>query len=622
MSQNRLFYFLSGAFSPPFHRLALVLGIFFVWSFLMSPDSLILNGMFADADDVVHLMRTVDWLSGQNWFDPVFYRMAPPEGVAHHFSRLAELPLAALMLPLHVLGLEWQMAALITSAIYPLVLLVFFFVVVRWVAESFLPPDWTRVSAYVAFFALPVMLQFMPSRVDHHGLSALITLMALGCVVRMMFQPQKLFWAFGGGFFLALGQAIALETLPWLLILSGWVGLWTLKKGPVMRRSAMVHALSLYLFSALFLVFSVSPSAYGALTSLSYSSLYVLLAGGIAASLVGAGLATFARRAWLRWAIGCFFAFGFGAAFLASFPELLAGPYGGVDPQLAQLMIKNISEAKPMGMDVFILIPALAIESCFRFMQGKKEEEDGAWWLFIFLLVASLLLATLYQKRVVLYVSLFSIIPLSVILYRGLSWAGKVFKGRKRFAMELFFILLVGPIISVLAPAIIDGRSFNRGVLLFPVQVTANKACASQSMWQILNLPSYYGDRPRLIMNTLNEARGILFNTKHSVMSAPYHTNVRGNLEAIRFFQTEDTKKAKKILRDSGAELVLLCRDVADFYDKNNVLSVSQDGSVDESVGKSLIQKLAQGETPSWLKRIEMPFFGELMLFEVLPKKL
>ncbi len=622
MSQKRVFCFFSGAFSPPFHGLALVLGVFFVWAFLMSPDSLILNGMFADSDDVVHLMRAVDWLSGQDWFDPVFYRIAPPEGVAHHFSRLAELPLAALMAPFHALGLEWDMAALITSAIYPLILWALFFIVVRWVAESFLPPEWTRVSAYVAFFAMPVMLQFMPSRVDHHGLSAIITLMAVGCVVRMMFQPQKLLWALGSGFFLALGQAIALETLPWLLILSGWVGFWTLKKGSVMRRSAMVYGLALYLFSTVFLVLSVPPSVYGSFTTLSYSSLYVILAGGIAVSLVGAGLASFSPRAWLRWVFGGGFAFGLGVSFLVCFPDLLGGPYGGMDPQLAQLMIKNISEAKPMEMGTFILIPALAIESCFRFMQGKREEEDGVWWLFVILLVASLLLTALYQKRVILYVSLFSIIPLSVLLYRGLLWAGKMFKGRKRFAIELFFILLVGPVISVFAPAIEDGRSFNRGVLLFPVQVTADKSCASEGAWQILNLPSYYGDRPKLIMNTLNEARGILFNTKHSVMSAPYHTNVRGNLEALRFFKTENTKEAEKILRSNGAELVLLCRDVADIYDKAKSVHVLQDGSIDDGDGKSLIQQLVRGEVPTWLKRIEMPFFGKLMLFEVLPKKL
>src|ERR1700704_499688 len=48
-------------------------------------------------DDAMRLVEVRDFLAGQGWFDLTQYRLSPPDGVATHWSRLIDVPLAALV---------------------------------------------------------------------------------------------------------------------------------------------------------------------------------------------------------------------------------------------------------------------------------------------------------------------------------------------------------------------------------------------------------------------------------------------------------------------------------------------------------------------------------------------
>ena len=52
---------------------------------------------FGDTDDALRLQNVRDLLGGQNWFDLVQHRMAPPAGLDIHWSRLVDAPQAALI---------------------------------------------------------------------------------------------------------------------------------------------------------------------------------------------------------------------------------------------------------------------------------------------------------------------------------------------------------------------------------------------------------------------------------------------------------------------------------------------------------------------------------------------
>ena len=48
-------------------------------------------------DDAMRLVEVRDLLAGQSWFDMTQYRLDPPGGVASHWSRLIDLPLALII---------------------------------------------------------------------------------------------------------------------------------------------------------------------------------------------------------------------------------------------------------------------------------------------------------------------------------------------------------------------------------------------------------------------------------------------------------------------------------------------------------------------------------------------
>jgi hypothetical protein len=46
----------------------------------------------------MRLQQVRDWLAGQSWFDVTQYRVDPPHGLPMHWSRLLDVPLAAVIL--------------------------------------------------------------------------------------------------------------------------------------------------------------------------------------------------------------------------------------------------------------------------------------------------------------------------------------------------------------------------------------------------------------------------------------------------------------------------------------------------------------------------------------------
>ena len=84
-------------FMPPFEGLPLVMWCYFVFSYIALPQNPMWRGDLPDPDDYTYLSQTLDWLQGQGWFDSIQHRMNPPSGVSIHYTRLAELPIAAVI---------------------------------------------------------------------------------------------------------------------------------------------------------------------------------------------------------------------------------------------------------------------------------------------------------------------------------------------------------------------------------------------------------------------------------------------------------------------------------------------------------------------------------------------
>ncbi len=598
-------------FQVPFAGLPIVIWFFFIIAYILMPFNAVWLGDLPDSDDYTYLTQTLDWLLGQGWFDNVQHRMSPPEGVAIHYTRFAEMPIAAFIMLFRFLGYTWQGAGLLTSFVLPAVYLGLFFWVLCALSARYAPKGWACLAPFIALFGPHLMFKFAPGQVDHHGLLAILATVAL--ILATQLFERRIVFAVGAGFIFALSMAIGLEALPWIVVASAVIGLWAALSGREAARVALDFGLSLFVFSAAFLALDRPSSAYLRPDLLSYSIVYVVLAGGIAASMLGAFVVRNVANAKIRLAVSGGVALLLGIAYLYYFPALLEGPYGAMDQRLASLFFANLEEALPMVERVgwfkallYAVTPVIGFCVCFMSARAAKDGKRWSWILLGTLLGASVVLGFFYQIRLMIYAQVFSIVPLVVFAARGWERIGAALKGRPRFWAEIGLVLLLGPLTVVLLPALTDNRSFNTGVLMFPAQRVDN-SCGIGRLTKVLTAPPY-GDRKLRIMNMIGEGAGLLFYTPHEVMAAPYHTNVRGNMDALDFFSATEPMKAWEIAKRDQIDLVVLCHYVPTMY-----LNGDASSNRDEKFAVRLIQQ----EPPPWLKRVPVPKMPNFSLFEV-----
>jgi hypothetical protein len=616
--------------TPPFDGLWLLVTLYYGWCFFVFPHSQTLRGNLPDPDDYMYLAQIHDWLNGQGWFDNVQQRLNPPEGTPIHFSRFAQAPIAGIIWVIRKFGLGFEGAGTIAAMIYPLILLSGLLLTLRFMAESFMPKKWAGVTAYTALFATGMMFMFMPGHIDHHGLIVLLLALTLAFVIRMFNEPDEPRWGIGAGFVMALALTVALEILPCLLLVSAWVGLWAVVKGGNAARSALGYALSLYVVSLAFLALTRVPSQFFTADVLTYSITYVMLTGGIAVAFAGIAITADSKPAW-RWIAGAGLAILTGGLFLHRFPELISGPYGGMNPELAQLMLGEIDEASPLiklgqsflGIAVRIAGSLIALVATFIFLKNAKPQERWNWGLLFLILVSCFLLTMFYEYRFMAIMGLMTVIPMAVLLQRGWAWAatlsdGKPGSERKRFFAEIGFLLLVGPLPSVLFPALVDGRSFSTGFLLFPVDASVTgTTCDTFALEQILDMPRIYGGRPRLIMSSMGQGPELLFRTPHKILSAPFHMDVSGNIDATRFFSTPYESEAEAIARRRGVDLVVTCRAVPRIYMRPPAGEKPQEGNDSHDFAPHFVELLMTDKQPDWLKPIHFRGLSNYSIFEV-----
>src|SRR5690349_3091496 len=73
-------------------------------------------------DDAMRLVEVRDFLAGQSWFDLTQHRLDPPGGVAMHWSRLIDVPLAVLIWVGETM-LSPALTERIATTVWPVVLL-------------------------------------------------------------------------------------------------------------------------------------------------------------------------------------------------------------------------------------------------------------------------------------------------------------------------------------------------------------------------------------------------------------------------------------------------------------------------------------------------------------------
>jgi len=540
-----------------------------------------------DSDNFMRLVQVRDWLGGQSWWDVHQYRADPPGGVAMHWSRLADLPLAATLLVAQQFAAP-ALAERIALCVQPLLLLLVALALIARCAAA-LGGRPAGVAALLLAAVTPyTLVQFVPGRVDHHGLQIVLVL-AAATALAMGTRARN---GAAAALAAALSLNIGLETAPLLGAAAALVALRWVWRGAAVRAVTLGFGGGVALLVPLLFALTMPRADWG----LTHGD---AVAGGhvVAALAGGAGLAALA---W--WSPGraaraagiALLAAALVALVLLGFPGLLTSPYAVVGPMLQRLWMDQINEMRSVADDwhdapvravarMALLVPA-AVAAILLAVRHDGEARDR-YALFAVLGVTATALAA-WQVRGM---------PLATVV--ALPVAGAVVGGlwRRWRAGGSVVPLLGGLMLLTTAPGTV------LVALLAPVVASGPRPvdCGTPAGLQTL------ARQPAgLVVAPLDLGGAILALTHHGVVGTPIHRDVHGNRLAYTAMRAGSAAARAMLAADRVGYLAWCPGSEAD------VLAKDAPGG--------LIAGLQHGQVPDWLTPIAAP--GDaLRLYRIVP---
>lgn len=554
-----------------------------------------------DNDDVMRLVEVRDLLGGQGWFDLVQYRLGLEGGTLMHWSRFVDLPIA-LLIRFFSLFADRAGAEALALAVWPMLLA--FSIVVLMGLAAFRAGGRVamHVAAVMTLFYVYGMGRFMPGSIDHHNLQLTLATLLVAMLVDPERRPASLAVA---GFAAAMEIAIGAEAAPFVAAACATVAcLWAFH-GERYRRPAMAFSLALlFTVSAAFFA-TVPPHLYRMVTCDNLSLGFYSLASIGSFLLFLAATALSGRGRVVRFA-----ALGLaGGLVLATAriiaPQCLGNPLASLDPMLTELWLAKVIEAhsflaqwqdQPATVGGFYAVGALGLlVSAIRILRREKVELH----LLVLALLGVSFAVALVQVRGAMFSNLLAILPLSLLVADLRAWQQAAPQSAPRMLAYAGAGLASLPLVWS-----VGGLAFDKGwsglaEQLETPKTTGPMACASQeALAPLAALPA------GVVLAPSDLGVQILRYTPHRVLSAPYHRNQGGMLTELN---TGLAMPAEAIALLDGAKVdyVLFCPGEIQTRD---LARLKPEG---------FYGRLARGEVPAYLEKLDSPEKGGLAIYRV-----
>ena len=340
-------------------------------------------------DDAMRLVEVRDLLSGQAWGDLVQHRLAPPDGVSMHWSRLVDAPLAAMLLVLKPLfGSAIAESVMMTA--WPLGLMAILAALVMRAADVLAGRTGALLALALLALSGPSLVHFMPGSIDHHNVQLVLTLAMTVCAMRSKASPRL---AAVAGSLGALSLAVGLEMLPAVAVCGAVMAIALVAYGAAFSRAAASFGLGLALTAVAVRVVTPGPALLGPAVCDAFAAPVLMLCvlGG-AALLIGAAVS--GRLAGHRRASPASRAWGPPRPLPSPhpFPNASREPYRDLDPRLAALWLAKVAESQSiveaLRMSPELIAPIAPLSSwrsswdapCgdFRFARGEAGSRSGS----------------------------------------------------------------------------------------------------------------------------------------------------------------------------------------------------------------------------------------------------
>ncbi len=550
--------------------------------------------LVGDSDDAMRLVVVQDFLAGQGWFDKIQYRLNTPYGAPIHWSRLVDLPIAGLILIFQPFFGEF--AVTLAAWIWPLILLLALLYLSVKITVYLVGPAGLLPGLVLPILSAAILVEFAPGRVDHHSVQIIFVMALIYASMRAWTNKN---WAILAGGIAATSLAIGMETLPQIVVVVSVFGLFYVFD-PQKGVTARLFGLAFAGFTLLNLALSLPFDQWGEAACDAISIVHIGAAIGVA--LVFLICTRLPLKTWyFRMLVSGILGIAMVGTLLVIFPQCAGGPYGEIDPWLAQNWLSQVIEAKPLwyslealpAYTIGIIIPPLAALIILGFYILRSKTEKKAEWLVLGLfLVAGILVVAAQIRGARLVAGMVAPVAAWTILIAREKYLNS------RSLLSIFGLVGSWLIFAGLAIAMLAGFLLPKGSDEAPI-ATANTIASNRSLTRNDCLqPDAFVDLASLpasrIMAPIDLGAHLLLFTPHSVVGAPYHRNESGIIDSFDFFNMP-INDARAILVDREISLVVICK----FLPEMKGLA-----DADED---SFVRLGPNEELPDWLRDISLP---------------
>ncbi|HWW64639.1 MAG TPA: AcrB/AcrD/AcrF family protein [Sphingomonadaceae bacterium] len=538
-----------------------------------------------DTDDNMRMSQVRALLAGQGWFDLRQHKLDPLFGGANiHWSRIVDLPIAGLILALKpVLG--GALAEKWAAGIAPLIP----FGVALWAGalatRRLVAPAAFALASAILLCAPNTMGMWMPLRIDHHGWQLALLMLAVAAIADR--NRVRGGWVLGVSS--AISIAIGLEMLPYIALLGGLTALWWVwdrAEAPRLGAYGASLAAGCALGYAGFASWDNRLPVCDALSPVWLSA--ALFGGGLMVALA------FLRAEDRRVRLGCAVvaALLVAGGFALAWPQCLARPEH-VSPELYQLWLKNVREAKPIYAQSWrVAVPMTALPvvgvvgSLYALRRAWGTDRAAPWGMAALLTIAAFGLL-LWQTRAAPAAQMLAVPGATALGWGLMRWL----LGRRRALVRVAgaattFLLVSGLIVSLAVKEIPAPKpsAYRKAVR------QANAKCPTlPALRPIAGLPA------TTILTFVDLGPRLITVTHHSAIGGPYHRNGAAIIDIHHAFRSADPEVAHQVMRRHGATLLLICP------------GMSESTIYASEAKKGFYTQLDHGHVPGWLVPVPLP---------------
>ena len=541
----------------------------------------------SDTDDNMRLAEVKAWLDGQPWFDLRQHKLAPPEGLDIHWSRIVDLPIAALILIFKPIFGDFT-AQRIACAVAPMLALAPALWGMILGVRRLVHPRAYPIAFAILMCAQTTLFMWMPLRIDHHGWQ--LTMLML--VVAGLADPRGRRGGATAGLATAISFGIGLELIPMMAIAGASIALrWAWHRDEADRMAAYAITLGGGCAVAFggFASYDNRRLVCDVLSPVYLSTL--LLTGALLLGLSFVRAESRGLRLTLLIAAG-----GIIASFFAiAFPQCLGRPEA-ISPELERLWFTNVREVRPLhskpwrdALDIAYLPVVGTIGAVIAFWRARAGP-NGPAWLSITLLSLMGTLGLAWQSRFGPQAQLMGVFGATALAWMILPRLLDAPSAPVRVGGTLLaFFALSGQIAQFVTMIPKSTTEVRKAGVHARAGNVARRCLTLPALRQLDALP------PATMLTFIDMGPRLIAMTRHSAIAGPYHRNGEVILEVQKAFRSKSPEAARAVMKRHGATMLLLCPGMAE-----STIYKAQ-------AREGFYMQLMDERIPAWLEPVQLP---------------